>query len=130
MRQLPLCQALAAGKLLLAAACSDRTEPTAPNSSPGSVLFQPANQGTPDDPIALARSVYGFGGFYLDDQGTPLVYLKNSAERGNAGRALGPFFQNQGISAPTPRVLPARFECGQLEGWPLQPTPEVLGAPG
>ena len=130
MRQLPLCQALAAGTLLLAAACSDRTEPTAPNSSPGSVSFQPANQGTPDDPIALARSVSGFGGFYLDDQGTPVVYLRNAAERGNAERALGPFFQTQGISASKLRVLPARFEWGQLEGWSLQATPEVLGAPG
>lgn len=130
MRHLPPRQALAAVTLLLAAGCSNRTEPTAPDTPPGAVSFQPGSQGTPDDPITLARRVPGFGGFYLDDQGAPVVYLKNAAERGNAERALAPFFQAQGLSASKLRVLPARFEWAQLEDWSFQATTEVLGARG
>lgn len=130
MCHLPPRRALAAGTLLLVAACSDRTEPTAPNTSPGAVSFQPGTQGSADDPITLARKVPGFGGFYLDDQGKPVVYLKNAADRGNAERALAPFFQAQAISASKLRVLPARYEWAQLEGWSSHATTEVLGVPG
>ncbi|HEX5575666.1 MAG TPA: hypothetical protein VFX42_07310 [Gemmatimonadales bacterium] len=130
MRTPPPIQALAAGTLILAAACSDRTEPTAPDNPPATVSLQPRSQGTPDDPIALARQVPGFGGFYLDDQGTPVVYLKSVAERGNAQRALAPFFQSQALSASQLRVLPARYEWAQLESWSSQATTEVLGVPG
>jgi hypothetical protein len=130
MRNLPLVQALAAGTLILAAACSDRTELTAPDIPPATVSLQPGNQGTSDDPIALARQVPGFGGFYFDDQGTPVVYLKNVAARGNAQRALAPFFQAQGLSASQLRVLPARYDWAQLEAWSSHATTEVLGVPG
>jgi hypothetical protein len=130
MRDLPPVQALAAGTLILVGACSDRTEPTAPDNPPVTVSLQPGSQGTSDDPIALARQVPGFGGFYLDDQGAPVVYLKNVAERGNAQRALAPFFQSQALSASQLRVLPARYEWAQLEGWSSHATTEVLGVPG
>jgi hypothetical protein len=130
MRILPPVQALAAGTLILATACSDRTEPTAPDNPPATVSLQPGNQGTPDDPIALARQVPGFGGFYLDDQGTPVVYLKNVTERGNAQRALAPFFQHQGMSPSQLRVLPARYNWAQLEGWFARTSPEVLSIRG
>jgi hypothetical protein len=130
MRTLPPVQALAAGTLILAAACSDRTEPTAPDNPPATVSLQPGKQGTSDDPIALGRQVPGFGGFYLDDQGTPVVYLKNAAERGNAQRALAPFFQHQGMSPSQLRVLPARYDWAQLEDWFSRTSGEVLSIPG
>jgi hypothetical protein len=130
MRTPPPIQALAAGTLILAAACSDRTEPTAPDNPPATVSLQPGSQGTPDDPIALARQVPGFGGFYLDDQGMPVVYLKNVAERGNAQRALAPFFQHQGMSSSQLRVLPARYDWAQLEDWFSRTSGEVLSIPG
>lgn len=130
MRNRTPVQALAAGALILAAACSDGNEFTAPVTSPAIPSLLPIDQGSPDDPIALARQVPGFGGFYLDAQGTPVVYLKNSAERGNAQRALAPFFQRNGLSPDQLRVLPARYDWAQLEDWFSRASSEVLAIPG
>jgi hypothetical protein len=92
--------------------------------------LQSAAQGNATDPISLARAVPGFGGFYLNDQGTPIIYLKNAAERGNAERALAPFFQAEGLSASQLRVLPAKYDWDQLERWFAQASTEVLAVPG
>jgi hypothetical protein len=121
---------LAAGTLILASACSDRSEPTAPDSSPADVSVQPELQGASDDPIALGRHVPGFGGFYLDEQGTPVVYLKNPAERGNAERALAPFLQRHGMFSSRLRVLSARYDFDQLEAWLSLISGQVLSVPG
>jgi hypothetical protein len=122
-------QAFTAGVLLLAAACSDQSEPVAP-TPPESPSFQPSIQGSTDDPISLARAVPGFGGFYMDDRGTPVVYLKNSAERGNAERALAPFLRAQGLAASQLRVIPAKYDWAQLERWFAQASSEILAVPG
>ena len=122
-------QAFTAGALLLAGACSDQNEPVAP-TQPESPSFQPAIQGATDDPVSLARAVPGFGGFYLDDRGIPVVYLKNAAERGNAERALAPFLRAQGLAASQLRVIPARYDWAQLERWSAQASTGVLGVPG
>ncbi len=122
-------QAFTVGVLLLAAACSDQNELVAP-TQPGSPSFQAAIQGTSDDPISLARAIPGFGGFYMDDRGTPVVYLKNAAERGNAERALAPFLRAQGLAASQLRVIPARYDWAQLERWFTQASSEVLAVPG
>ena len=122
-------QAFAAGVLLLAAACSDQNEPVAP-TPPESPSFQPTSQGSADDPISLARAIPGFGGFYLDDRGTPVVYLKNAAERGNTERALAPFLRAQGLAASQLRVIPARYDWAQLERWFAQASTGVLAVPG
>jgi hypothetical protein len=123
-------QAFTAGVLLLAAACSDQNEPVAPNTQPESPSFQPSIQGPADDPISLARGVPGFGGFYIDERGTPVVYLKNAAERGNAERALAPFLRAQGLAATQLRVLPAKYDWAQLEHWFAQASANVLAGPG
>lgn len=122
-------QALAAGCLLFAA-CSDQNEPAGPSNQAESSSLQSAAQGNATDPISLARAVPGFGGFYLNDQGTPIIYLKNAAERGNAERALAPFFQAEGLSASQLRVLPAKYDWDQLERWFAQASTEVLAVPG
>jgi len=124
-----LLHALAVGALLLAGACSDQGEPTAPSSQPALPSPELNLQGTADDPISLARAVPGFGGFYLD-HGTPVVYLKKAAERGNAQRALAPFFRTQGIQASELRILPAKYDWAELERWFTQASAEVLAGPG
>ena len=43
-------------------ACSDPTQPTSPSAD--QVGFDPVPQS--DDPIALARGIPGFGGFFFD----------------------------------------------------------------
>jgi hypothetical protein len=123
-------QAFLAGVLLLAAACSDQNEPAGPTPPPESPSFQPTIQGTTDDPISLARGIPGFGGFYIDDRGSPIVYLKNAAERGNAARALAPFLRAHGLAASQLRVLPARYEWAQLERWFALASTEVLAVAG
>jgi hypothetical protein len=122
--------ALAVGALVLVSACSDRTEPTSPDTPPPATQFQPVQQGTIDDPIALARTVPGFGGFYLDQQGTPVVYLKSASQRGTAERALAPFLQRQGLAPAQLQVRPARYDWAQLEDWHSRVSPEVLSVPG
>ena len=44
----------------------------------------------PDDPIALARTVPGFGGFFYDVDGSPTIYLKDAGQRGRAERVAWP----------------------------------------
>ena len=58
------------------------------------------------------------------------MYLKNAAERGNAERALEPFFRAHGIAASQLRVLPATYDWAQLERWLAQASAEVLAVPG
>jgi hypothetical protein len=119
-----------AAALILAAACSDRNEPTAPDNVPPPVALQPGSQGTSEDPIALGRQVPGFGGFYLDDDGTPVVYLKNAAERQNAERALAPFLTHHHLSSSQLRVMPAKHDWSQLEDWFIRASTGVLSIPG
>ena len=129
MRSRTSFQALAAGVLVLAA-CSDQNPPVAPSDQPESSPAASSAQGPSDDPISLGRAVRGFGGFYLDHQGTPVVYLKHAAERGNAERALAPFLRAQGLAASQLRVEPAKYEWGELERWFGHSSREVLAQPG
>jgi hypothetical protein len=87
-------------------------------------------QGKAQDPISLARTVPGFGGFYFDNRGTPVVYLKDAAQRGNAERALAPFFLDLGLTSSQLRVLPAKYDWAQLERWSALASAEVLAQPG
>jgi hypothetical protein len=129
MRQrLPL-SAVAAGALLLAVACSDQNEPTAPSSRLPAPPLEPAVQVSVDNPLSLARGVPGFGGFYLD-RGTPVVYLKDVRQRSNAERALAPYLQSEGLAASQLRVLPGKYDWAQLESWLDQASVAVLGGRG
>jgi hypothetical protein len=122
-------QAFAAGCLLLAAACSDHTEPPAPDTRP-EPSEQAALQAAPGDPIGLGRKVAGFGGFYLDAQEKPVVYLRGPAQRADAERALAPFLTAQGLAVSELRVLAARFDWDQLETWSTLVSAQVLALPG
>ena len=82
LRQRTLSFALAVATTLGIGACSDDTVlPTAPAAVPDLAQVG-AQQELADDPVALARAVPGFGGFFVDDQGTPTVYLANPGQRG------------------------------------------------
>jgi hypothetical protein len=76
-----------------------------------------AAQGGPDDPVALARNVPGFGGFFLDAQGNPTVYLKQAGQRGAAEQALTPWLGSHGLRGAQMKVLHADFDWAQLEEW-------------
>ena len=130
MRRCATLQAFAAGTLVLAAACTDQNQPTAPSEQQPDKLSQLTRQGPADNPNALARGVPGFGGFFYDAQGVPTMYLKNPGERGNAERALAPYLQARGLAASRIRVQPGEFSWADLESWQAGATVEALAVPG
>jgi len=110
--------------------CSDdSTQPTAPPSTPD-LTAATLQQESADDPVALARTVPGFGGFFLDEQGTATVYLTNPANRAAAVLALTPWFRARNRAAAELRVVQARFAWSDLERWTAQAAPEALAVPG
>lgn len=112
----------------LSSCSDDATQPAGPNAS--DLVTAPIQQGSADDPVSLARAVPGFGGFFLDEQGTPTVYLTDLRNRGAAAVALAPWFQQQQQAAAGMRVLPGRYAWQDLERWTAQATPEALAVPG
>ncbi len=121
---------LVAGTVLLASACSDTDQPTSPSGQPTNPGLTPSALQQPDDPIALARQVPGFGGFYYDEQGNPTIYLKDVAVRATAERALQPFFSVRGMSASAMRVRKADFDWTELERWQGQASTQALAMRG
>ena len=120
---------LAAGSVLLASCSDDITRPNLPTDQLDRVGVA-VQQGEPDDPVALARSVPGFGGFFVDEQGTPTIYLRDAAQRGAAERALTPWFSSQGRAPATMRVRKADFDWADLDRWFTQASVEALGIQG
>ena len=121
--------ALTATTIFCLTSCSDQpTQPTAAGSP--DLAATPVQQGPADDPVALARAVPGFGGFFLDQQGTPTVYLTQPAQRAAAERALAPWFREQNQAAAGLKVLPGRFAWADLERWNAQASVEALAIPG
>ena len=115
--------------MLFATACSDQNQPAAPNDRPDAAL-RAAPQGPGLNPNALARGVRGFGGFFYDESGSPTMYLKDAAQRGNAERALMPYLQRHGVAAGRIQVRPGRFSWDELEAWQAKVSAEALKLPG
>ncbi|MGH7584843.1 MAG: hypothetical protein ACREMH_01200 [Gemmatimonadales bacterium] len=126
MRESASLRTLAVGALLLSA-CSDPSDPAAPNEPDLAAVA--ARQGPADDPNALAGAVPGFGGFFYD-QGVPTMYLKGPADRSRAERALEPYLRKRGHSASSLKVRPGAFGWAELEEWRNLATPEVLAEAG
>jgi hypothetical protein len=131
-RTLGLVLAAAAATIALGSCSDDPTMPSDPSVLPGApdLALAGAQQDLADDPVALARAVPGFGGFFVDEQGTATVYLTSSGRRAAAEQALGPWFRERGRPAAAMRVLPARFAWTDLERWYTQAAPEALAVPG
>ena len=120
---------LAAGSVLLASCSDDITRPNLPTDQLDRVGVA-VQQGEPDDPVALARSVPGFGGFFVDEQGTPTIYLRDATQRGTAERALTPWFGSHGRAPATMQVRKADFDWADLDRWFTQASVEALGIQG
>ena len=128
MPRQPSVVAVATGFLLAVAACSDNSQPTDPSTPPSTDSPNlSAAQGQPTNPMALLRGVRGFGGFFLDAQGNPTVYLKEqrgTTSREPRARAVAP--GARAAARPQLRVRQGEFEWAQLERWFAQASPEVL----
>ncbi|HEX8695540.1 MAG TPA: hypothetical protein VF746_24215, partial [Longimicrobium sp.] len=110
--------------LLATAACDSFDPPVSPESG-GASANRAAPQAefrTPDDEFArVARAeVPGFAGFYLQNDGTPVVLLTDPAQRGAAQRYLAREFvrarRGRHANAPTqPIFLKAAYDFAQLK---------------
>ena len=116
--------ALAAGIVLVAAACSEQNQPASPDLP--DVAAKAIGQGPVNNPNALGRTVRGFGGFFYDAAGTPTMYLKEAGQRGNAERALAPYLQSHGVAASRIQVKAGRFTWDELETWQAKASVETL----
>ncbi len=117
---------LVTGAIVLAAGCNDRPEPVAPELDASDLAPAAVVQGGTPNPIALARAVPGFGGLFLDGDGTPTVYLTNPGQRAAAERALGAFMRDRGFAPAQLRVRQGAFGYLELDRWHNRIYPEVL----
>jgi hypothetical protein len=65
----------------------------------------------------LSRDLPGFGGFFLDADGAPAVYLTPGSSHSSVELAFGDYLSELGLPSTEARVLEGRFEWRQLEGW-------------
>lgn len=115
---------LATGALLLLAACQDNTNPAGPDSS---AALKVAQGGELPSATDLNRSVPGFGGFFIDRDGSPTVYLSRGADRGKAELALQGYLQKTGVAL---KVREAKFAWKDLERWQQDVTGAAFDGPG
>ena len=120
---------LVAATILVVSACQETAEPN-PSIPVESPELQRLAQEPSPDPVALARAVPGFGGFFLDSNGRPAVYLSDPRQRAGAERALTGFARSEGSSPQQLQVLKGDFDYLALDGWFNRATPEALAVPG
>jgi len=110
--------ALAAGVALAISACQDQPNPTSPDPRTVAASPQRSSQGG-DLPSTeeLDRQVPGFGGFFLDADGEPTIYVARGAGRAPAERALGAYLAARGLSTAALHVREARYRWQQLQRW-------------
>src|SRR5215203_4482325 len=112
-------------------ACHDESPPTGPSARPDvPELSKAAQSESPDPLLAHARTIPGFGGFFLDPSGQPTVYLKDAGQRGKAELALAGTLRGLGKTSAELRVAKGEYEYLQLHGWFTRAAPEALAVPG
>jgi hypothetical protein len=117
-----------AGLLLLA--CHDGPAPTElrePLSA--STVGQVGQQDTPHQ-MAVAQAVPGFGGYFLDTNGAPTVYLTDPGQRLAAEQALATFLSSRGFTAEDLVVRQAAHDYLQLDAWYRTAWPAALAVSG
>lgn len=112
---------LAAAGVVLATACEGPTSPIPP-------LWHQAVQ-APDVEV-LAQIVPSFGGFYLDDEGVPTVYLTDVRQRPAAEAALAAYAGARGFAASQIRVVRGDYTYKELKRHFQQLSPEALALDG
>ncbi|MGH7562175.1 MAG: hypothetical protein ACRENB_14280 [Gemmatimonadales bacterium] len=118
---------VAPAAVLFVGACQDSTSPTGPEA-PSPALLQQAPEATSLED--LDRAMPGFGGFYYDRSGRPVVYLTQRGNRAAAERALEGVLRTGGHALADLQVRPARYGFGQLQSWYARASAGVLDLPG
>jgi hypothetical protein len=118
---------------VLATACQDGADPAGPggppNLTPSAALAQVAQDSNPSQ-LAVAAAVPGFGGYFLDGNGKPAVYLLDSGQRPAAEAALAAFLASRDFTAADLRVLQGHYEYSRLDAWYRDARPRIFGVAG
>ena len=123
--------ALAAGVALVISACQDQPNPISPDPRDVTVSTQRSAQGGGLPSVdELDRQVPGFGGFFIDRNGEPTIYLARGASRAPAERALGAYLAARGQSAAALHVREGRYGWQQLQRWQDAATDGAFGVNG
>ena len=113
--------------VLALASCQNDSNPNSPNTGAPNAL---GSQGPSNLPSAaeLDRQVPGFGGFFLDQDGTPTMYLTRGASPAAANRVFSGYMAARGLSAV--RVLQGQYGWKQLQRWQDAATIDALAISG
>jgi len=132
MRRTPSMRlALAAGVALVISACQDQPNPISPDPRDVAVSTQRSAQGGGLPSVdELDRQIPGFGGFFIDRNGEPTIYLARGASRAPAERALGAYMAARGQSAAALHVREGRYGWQQLQRWQDAATDGAFGVNG
>lgn len=115
--------------VLILSACADRITQPDPSILGDPVLLQVSQDSTPTQ-LAVAQSVPGFGGYFLDAAGRPTVYLLDATQRPAAEAALSAFLAERGFTAADLQVRQGTHLYSQLDSWYRAARPSVLGVAG
>ena len=116
----------AVGVALMLAACQDNSNPTSSAAGPLSARVHPSQGSDLPSAAELDRQVPGFGGFFLNRDGTPTVYLTRGSSRTPAERVLAGYLAGRGLSTAAVRVVEGRYRWQQLQHWQAAATLEAL----
>jgi hypothetical protein len=126
MRRITMCRfLLVSGTTLIVAGCG-QDRGTEPNASAPQQPELPSSLAQED----LAAQLPGFGGFYLDQNGRPTVFLLNTGLRDQAAQLVAPFLRSQGLDQTGLVVRQAQYPYLQLDRWFHAATSEILGLSG
>ncbi|HEX2079495.1 MAG TPA: hypothetical protein VHG08_17340 [Longimicrobium sp.] len=113
------------------AACDRAGEPLGPAAAGGAPLQAASVSADPTpDQMAVAQAVPGFGGYFIDENGAPTVYLTDPAQRPAAETALAGFLASFGWSAADLQVRQGQYEYAQLDAWYRGSWVQALTQPG
>ncbi|HEX8272261.1 MAG TPA: hypothetical protein VF615_06385 [Longimicrobiaceae bacterium] len=116
--------------LVFTAACESSDVPVGPEPADAAAGRAPQSFRTPDDEFARASRAEapGFAGFYLREDGTPVIRLVDGSKRGEVQRYLAQELAaaRRGRHADAPQqpvFVPAEHDFAQLKEWAEQLTP-------
>jgi hypothetical protein len=118
------------GTFFLVAACADLEQTTAPADDTLEPAFALQANAHGDDMAELARGIPGFGGLYIDSDGTPTIWLTNPAGQSLPEAAVRAFLRKAGVDAASLRVRKGAHDWKDLETWFARANDVVFDVPG
>lgn len=115
--------------VIVVTACSESSSSPGAGPVDAGLLGLLSSDSNPSQ-LAVAGEVPGFGGYFLDANGAPTVYLSDPGQRLAAEQALGAFLASRDFTVSDLRVLPGTFDYAQLDTWYRLARPALFQVPG